>query len=205
MKDKVEGKGVSVIITSTAHVLCSALHKSLQSGFMHPWLFKLCAVAVKGMKLLPFHEEMNEAFIPCLWPKHLSGCRPSELFLIAGKIDHLGALMQPFYLRGKYKIIFPWTQKESDNRKQFFCMQFQSFQSALYPEALHQMFFSWSLLQSLSGSAWFWKKAAPLRPWSTQLLQTLPSSPHPQSPTFQSGEILDVLASPPGLPFCLLS
>lgn len=107
---------------------------------MHPWLLKLCAIAVQGMKLLPFHEEMNGAFIPRLWPKHLDGFRPSRLFLIAGKIDHPGTLMQPFYLERKYKILCPWKEEESDNRRHFLCMQFQSFQPALYPEALHQLF-----------------------------------------------------------------
>lgn len=140
MKDNVEGKGVSAVITPTARVPCSALRKSEHSRLMHPWLFKLCAAAVKGMKLLPSHEEMNGAFISCLWPKHLDGFRPSRLFLIAGKIDCSGTLIKPFYLQRKYKILFPWTEEESDNRRHFLCTQFQSFQPALYPEALHQLF-----------------------------------------------------------------
>lgn len=145
VKYKVEGKGESAVITSTTCVPCAALHQSQQSRFVHPWLFKLCAVAVKGMKLLPFHEETNGDFIPCLWPKYLDGFRPSKLFLIAGKIDHLGTLIQPFYLQRKHKVVFPWTEKKSDNET-FLCMQFQSFQPVLYPEVLHQLFFSRSFL-----------------------------------------------------------
>lgn len=56
------------IIMSPAHV-----------PFMHPWLFKLCALAVKGMKLLPFHKEMNGAFMSHLWPKHLKGFVPQQI------------------------------------------------------------------------------------------------------------------------------
>lgn len=103
------------IIMSPAHV-----------HFMHPWFFKLCALEVKGTKLLPFHEEMNGAFMSRLWPKHLKGFVPSRLFLIAGKIDHSGTLMQPFYLQRKYKILFPLKSEESDNIL-FLWMQFQSF------------------------------------------------------------------------------
>lgn len=49
-----------------------------------------------------------------------------QIVLIAGKIDHSGTLMQPFYLQRKYKILFPLKSEESDNIL-FLCLQFQSF------------------------------------------------------------------------------
>lgn len=131
---------MSGAIMSRAHVPQSALHKSKQPCFMHHWLFKLCAVAIKGMKLLPFHEEMGGAFIPCLWPKHLDGFRPSRLFLIAGKIDHSSTLMQPFYLQRKYKILFHWTE-ELDNRRQFICMIFNPFSQHFHQKHSRSFFF----------------------------------------------------------------
>lgn len=82
---------------------------------------------------------MNGAFIPCLWPKHLGGFRPSRWFLIAGKIDHSGALMQPFYLQRKYKILFPWREEESDNRRHFAC-NFSPF-SQRFPQKHSPAFF----------------------------------------------------------------
>ena len=144
VKDKVEGKGVSAAITPTARVPCSALPRSQQSCFVHPWLFKLCAVAVKGMKLLPFHEETNRAVIRCLWPKHLDGFTPSGLFLIAGKIDHSGTLMQPFYLQKKYKILFCWTEEASDNRRYLSACNFNPFSQHFIQK--HRLFFSRSFV-----------------------------------------------------------